>query len=155
MIKTHSKHQSVIQICLFIWWSVPEKWFRPTSDLYKYWDEKIINSQIFSKNCIFYHGIFWRYFPSEFDEWIFKSRCHPLYRALHHVTYWVCLSHQTHKNPIAKLSPQLQVKLCLKAELALISANPATHPHPPPPPPGKVYFPTFFSESWPRNLTGV
>ena len=29
---------------------------------------------------------------------------------------------------IAKLSPQLQVKLCLKAELALVSTNPATHP---------------------------
>ena len=61
-------------------------------------------------------------------------------------------------NGIAKLSPQLQVKLCLKAELVLISANPATHPPPPPqppPPPGKVYFSTFFSESWPSNLTGV
>jgi hypothetical protein len=35
---------------------------------------------------------------------------------------------------IAKLSPQLQVKLCLKAELALFLLNPATttphhHPH--------------------------
>ena len=33
------------------------------------------------------------------------------------------------KYEIAKFSPQLQVKLCLKDELALISANPATHPH--------------------------
>ena len=32
---------------------------------------------------------------------------------------------------IAKLSPQLQVKLILKAELALISVNPGNH-HPPP-----------------------
>ena len=38
---------------------------------------------------------------------------------------------------IAKLSPQLQVKLCLKAELALISANPATHPTPTPPTPAR------------------
>ena len=37
--------------------------------------------------------------------------------------------------------PQLQVKLSLKAELALFSVNPA-----PPPSPGKVYFPTFVSE---------
>jgi hypothetical protein len=33
-------------------------------------------------------------------------------------------------NEIAKFSPQLQVKLSLKAELALISVNPATHPKP-------------------------
>ena len=33
--------------------------------------------------------------------------------------------------------PQLQVKLSLKAELALILVSPATHPHSPP---GKVYF---------------
>ena len=39
---------------------------------------------------------------------------------------------------IAKLSPQLQVKLCLKAELVLISANPATHPRP-----GKFIFQHF------------
>ena len=36
--------------------------------------------------------------------------------------------------------PQLQLQLCLLAELTLISVNPATPPHPPPPPPpGKVY----------------
>ena len=42
---------------------------------------------------------------------------------------------------IAKLSPQLQVKLCLKAELALVSTNPATHPpNPLHPRPGKFIF---------------
>ena len=44
---------------------------------------------------------------------------------------------------IAKLSPQLQVKLILKAELALISVNPATHPPTPHPRPGKYIFQQF------------
>ena len=42
---------------------------------------------------------------------------------------------------IAKLSPQLLVKLSLKAALPLFLLNQAT-----PPLPGKVYFPTFLSK---------
>jgi hypothetical protein len=43
--------------------------------------------------------------------------------------------------------PQLQVKLSLKAEFALVSIIPATHPPPPPPthPPVKVYLATDFN----------